>query len=73
MRTVDSGLHNGLGYLVTQGPFGRVEGNLGRSMGHTVASLYYLDYELYLVMMINRSDVQLPVKSLLEQWLATKG
>lgn len=69
MRTVDPGLHNGLGYLITQGPFGRVEGNLGRSMGHTVASVYYLDHELYMVIMFNRSDVPLPLKSFLEPWL----
>jgi len=73
MRTVDPGIHNGLGYLITQGPFGRVEGNLGRSMGHTAANLYYLDRELYLVMMINRSDAPLPLEPFLEQWFASKN
>jgi D-alanyl-D-alanine carboxypeptidase len=66
MCTTEPGLHNGLGYLIAQGPFGRVEGNLGRSMGHIAANLYYLDHDLYVVMMSNRSDVPLPLEAFLK-------
>lgn len=70
MRTIEPGLHNGLGYLVAQGQFGRVEGNLGRAMGHVAANLYYLDHETYVVIMSNRSDVPLPLEPLLKKWFA---
>jgi D-alanyl-D-alanine carboxypeptidase len=72
MCTVEPGIHNGLGYLIAQGPFGRVEGNLGRSMGHTAANLYYLDHETYVVILSNRSDVPLPLAPLLKQWFVSK-
>jgi len=68
MRSAQPGFQNGLGYLLVQGPFGRVEGNLGRSMGHIAASLYYLDMDTYVVMLSNRSDVPLPLEPLLRQW-----
>jgi len=70
MRTVQPGIHNGLGYLVSEGPFGRVEGNLGRSMGHVAANLHYLDLDAYVVILSNRSDVPLPLQPLLETWFA---
>lgn len=72
MHTVEPGLHNGLGYLITKGQFGRVEGNLGKSMGHIAANLYYLDHETYVVMMSNRSDVPLPLEPFLKQWFESK-
>lgn len=68
MRTAQPGFHNGLGYLLAEGPFGRVEGNLGRSMGHIAANLYYFDLGAYVVMLSNRSDVPLPLEPLLRQW-----
>lgn len=71
MRTVQSPFHNGLGYLLNQGPFGRVEGNLGRSMGHIAANLYYVDLDAYVVILSNRSDVPLPLEPLLRQWFTS--
>ena len=68
-RTVEPGLHNGLGYLATKGKYGCVEGNLGKSMGHVTANLYYLDHEMYVAMMSNRSDVPLPLAPFLQRWL----
>ena len=72
MSTVQPGFHNGLGYLLTNGPFGRVEGNLGRSMGHTAANLYYVDLDTYVVILSNRSDVPLPLEPLLRQWFGMR-
>jgi D-alanyl-D-alanine carboxypeptidase len=68
MCTVEPGIHNGLGYLITEGEFGRAEGNVGRSMGHVVANVYYLDHKTYVVMMTNRSDAPLPLQEFLRQW-----
>lgn len=73
MCTVAPGIHNGLGYLIVEGPFGRVQGNLGRSMGHVAANVYYLDHETYVVMMSNRSDVPLPLQAFLKQWFPPGG
>ncbi|MCP4570727.1 MAG: beta-lactamase family protein [bacterium] len=70
MRTSAPGFHNGLGYLMSEGKFGRVEGNLGKSMGHMAANVYYLDHDLYVTMLSNRSDAPLPLRSFLELWLA---
>jgi D-alanyl-D-alanine carboxypeptidase len=70
MRSVENGIHNGLGYLMGDGPFGRYAGNVGRAMGHVAASVYYPDHETYVVMMSNRSDIPLPLEALLRQWLA---
>jgi len=68
MRTVAPGISNGLGYLVGEGEFGRYEGSLGKAMGHVAANVYYLDRQTYVVMVGNRSDVPLPLQSLLRQW-----
>jgi len=73
MSTIQPGFHNGLGYLLVDGPFGRVEGNLGRSMGHTAANLYYLDLDAYVVILSNRSDVPLPLEPLLRQWFGIES
>jgi D-alanyl-D-alanine carboxypeptidase len=66
MRRVEPGLDNGLGYLIMKGPLGDHEGNVGRSIGHLSANLYYLDRDLFVVMMLNRGDAQLPMGRLLE-------
>jgi D-alanyl-D-alanine carboxypeptidase len=68
MCTVEPGIHNGLAYLIAQGPFGRVQGNLGKAMGHIAANVYYVDRGTYVVMMSNRTDVPLPLQQLLKQW-----
>ncbi len=72
MSTVQPGFHNGLGYLLADGPFGPVQGNLGRSMGHVAANLYYLHLDAYVVVLSNRSDVPLPLEPLLEQWFGVE-
>lgn len=67
MRTVEPGLDNGLGYLIMTGPMGDHQGNVGRAMGHLAASIYYLDRDVFVVMLLNRGDAQLPLLPLLEQ------
>jgi D-alanyl-D-alanine carboxypeptidase len=66
MRRVEPGLVNGLGYLIMSGPLGDHEGNAGKSIGHLSANVYYLDHDLFVVMMLNRSDAPLPMRRFLE-------
>jgi len=66
MRRVEPGLDNGLGYLIMKGPLGDHEGNVGRAIGHLSASVYYLERDLFVVMMLNQGDVQLPMRRFLE-------
>lgn len=72
MSTVEPGLHNGLGYLLGEGPLGPYAGNTGRTMGHVSASLYYPDHDTYLVMMINRGDARLLIGPFMETWIARR-
>jgi len=73
MRTSEPGTHNGLGYLMGQGPFGRYEGNVGRAMGHVAASVYYVDHETYVVLMTNLGDAPLPLRPFLEEWFGPES
>lgn len=66
MRRVEPGIDNGLGYLIMSGPSGDHEGNAGRSMGHLSANVYYLERDLFVVMMLNRGDARLPMRRFLE-------
>lgn len=66
MRRVEPGWVNGLNYLIMKGPLGDHEGNAGKSMGHVSASVYYLERDLFVVMMYNRSDAPLPMRRFLE-------
>jgi D-alanyl-D-alanine carboxypeptidase len=66
MRRVELGLDNGLGYLIMTGAQGDHEGNVGRAIGHLAANVYYLDRDLFVVMMLNRGDAQLPMLRFLE-------
>lgn len=70
MSTVERGLHNGFNYLLGEGQFGPYAGNVGRAMGHVAASIYYPDHDLYLVVLANRGDGQLPITELVEAWLS---
>ncbi len=70
MSTAEPGLHNGLGYLLGEGPLGPYAGNTGRSMGHVTASVYYPDHDTFVVMMINRSDTRLLIGPFMERWFA---
>lgn len=69
MRHVEPGLDNGLGYLIMTGPQGDHQGNVGRAMGHLAANVYYLDTNLFVVMMLNRGDGQLPLRQFLDAWI----
>jgi D-alanyl-D-alanine carboxypeptidase len=66
MRRVEPGWVNGLNYLIMKGSLGDHEGNAGKSMGHVSASVYYLERDLFVVMMYNRSDAPLPMRRFLE-------
>jgi D-alanyl-D-alanine carboxypeptidase len=66
MRYVEPGLANGLGYNVMSGPMGNQEGSVGRAMGSLAANLYYLERDLFIVMMLNRGDAPLPMRRFLE-------
>ena len=66
MRRVEPGQENGLGYLIMSGPLGDHEGNVGRAMGALAASLYYQERDLFVVMMLNQGDPQLPMRRFLE-------
>ncbi len=66
MRRIQPGLDNGLGYLIMTGPLGDHEGNVGRAIGHLSANLYYLERDLFVVMMLNRGDAPLPMRRFLE-------
>lgn len=66
MRHVEPGLANGLGYNVMTGPMGNQEGSVGRAMGSLAANLYYLEQDLFIVMMLNRGDASLPMRRFLE-------
>ena len=66
MRRVEPGIDNGLAYLIMTGPAGDHEGNAGRSMGHVSASIYYIERDLFIVMMLNRGDTPLPMARFLE-------
>jgi len=67
MRRVEPGQVNGLGYLIMTGPMGDHEGNAGRAMGHVAANVYYMEKDLFVVMMLNRGDAPLPMIQFLEQ------
>ena len=49
-----------------QGPLGDHEGNVGRAISHLSASLYYLELDLFVVMMLNQGDAELPMRRFLE-------
>jgi D-alanyl-D-alanine carboxypeptidase len=66
MRHVAPGTHNGLAYLIGEGPSGRHEGSVGRSMGHLSANLYLVDREMFIVILLNRGDAPLPLRRFLE-------
>lgn len=66
MRRVEPGQVNGLGYLIMTGPMGDHEGNAGRSLGHVSANVYYLERELFVVMLLNRGDAALPMRRFFE-------
>jgi D-alanyl-D-alanine carboxypeptidase len=66
MRRVEPGMANGLGYLIMTGPLGDHQGNVGRAIGHLSANLYYLERDLFVVMMLNQGDAQLPMRRFLE-------
>ena len=72
MRRVQPGFDNGLGYLVMTGTLGPHEGNVGRAMGHLAASIYYVDLDLFVVMMLNRGDAALPLRQIMESWVDTE-
>ena len=67
MRRVEPGTVNGLGYLIMTGPEGDHEGNAGRAMGHVSANVYYMDKDLFVVMLLNRGDAPLPMRQFLAQ------
>jgi hypothetical protein len=66
MRRVDPGRVNGLNYLIMSGPLGESEGNAGRAIGHVSANVYYLERDLYVVMLLNRGDAALPIRRFME-------
>jgi len=66
MRRVEPGQVNGLNYLIMKGPLGDHEGNAGKSLGHVSASVYYLERDLFVVMMYNQADAPLPMRRFLE-------
>lgn len=66
MRRVEPGWVNGLGYLIMTGPMGDHEGNAGRSFGHISANVYYVDLDLFVVMLINQGDAALPMRRFLD-------
>ncbi len=65
MRRVEPGTVNGLGYLIMTGPEGDHEGNAGRAMSHVSANVYYVDTDLFVVMLLNRGDAPLPMRQFL--------
>jgi D-alanyl-D-alanine carboxypeptidase len=69
MRHVEPGQVNGLNYLIMTGPRGDHEGNAGRALGHVSANVYYVEPELFVVMLLNRGDAPLPMRQFLELWL----
>jgi D-alanyl-D-alanine carboxypeptidase len=66
MRHVAPGTHNGLAYLIGEGAVGRYEGSLGRAMGHQSASLYLVDRDVFVVLLVNRGDGDLPLREFIE-------
>ena len=66
MRRVEPGQVNGLNYLIMSGPLGASEGNAGRAIGHVSANVYYLERDLYVVMLLNRGDAALPIRRFME-------
>jgi D-alanyl-D-alanine carboxypeptidase len=66
MRRVDPDRVNGLNYLIMSSPLGEAEGNAGRSMGHVSGSVYYVERDLFVVMLVNRGDAALPMQQFLE-------
>jgi len=66
MRRVEPGLVNGLGYNIMTGPLGDHEGSAGRAIGHLAANVYYLDRDLFVVMMLNQGDAPLPMRRFFE-------
>jgi len=66
MRRVEPGQVNGLNYLIMSGPLGESEGNAGRAIGHVSANVYYMERDLYVVMLLNRGDAALPMRRFLE-------
>ncbi len=73
MTTVEAGRHHGLSYLLGKGPFGPYAGNVGRAMGHVAFNVYYLDHDLYVVILLNRGDSQLNMRQFMEPWLGASG
>jgi len=66
MRRVEPGQVNGLGYNIMTGPLGDHEGSVGRAIGHLAANVYYLDRDLFVVMMLNQGDAPLPMRRFFE-------
>jgi len=64
MNTVDPGCHNGLAYLVGEGPFGEYAGNVGRAMGHVAFNVYYADHDLYVAVLLNHGQSQIRLDEL---------
>jgi D-alanyl-D-alanine carboxypeptidase len=73
MRRVEPGRVNGLNYLIMTGPQGDHEGNAGRALGHVSANVYYVEPQLFVVMLMNRGDAPLPMRRFLELWLPPAG
>jgi D-alanyl-D-alanine carboxypeptidase len=73
MRRVEPGRVNGLNYLIMSGPLGESEGNAGRAIGHVSASVYYLERDLYVVMLLNRGDAALPMRRFMELRYGTEA
>jgi D-alanyl-D-alanine carboxypeptidase len=69
MNTVDPGNHNGLAYLIGEGPFGPYAGNVGRAMGHVAFNVYYADHDLYVAVLLNHAESQLSLDQLVGPWL----
>ena len=69
MNTVESSRHNGLSYLLGEGPFGSYAGNVGRAMGHVAFNVYYPDHDTYVVVLLNHGESQLSLDRLMEPWL----
>jgi D-alanyl-D-alanine carboxypeptidase len=69
MNTVDPGCHNGLAYLVGNGPFGAYAGNIGRAMGHVAFNIYYADHDLYVAVLLNHGQSQIRLSELVAPWL----
>ena len=69
LNTIEPGRHNGLSYLIGEGPFGSYAGNVGRAMGHVAFNVYYADHDLYVAVLLNHGESQLSLDALVKPWL----